>query len=85
MPAMAMAGSHERDHQSRAPREEKGSCDTELPTAVCQLMSACTAPAITVSIEVAITRPRLTTGAPPFLRTSPPLRPTAPELPPPRA
>ena len=85
MPAMSMASSHDRNDHSRAPRDEKGSCDTQLPTAVCQLMSACTAPAVTASTELATTGPRLTSGAIPFLRTSPPLRSTAPELPPPRA
>lgn len=85
MPGMAMAGSHERDDHSRAPRDEKGSCDTQLPAAVCQLMSACTVAAITVSTDLASIGPRLTSGAIPFLRTSPPLRSTAPELPPPRA
>jgi hypothetical protein len=85
MPAMAMGASHDRDDHSRAPRDERGSCDTQLPTAVCQLMSACTAPAVTVSTELATTAPRLTSGAIPFLRTSPPLRSIAPELPPPRA
>jgi hypothetical protein len=48
-------------------------------------MSACTIPAITISAELASTGTRLTTGAIPFLRTSPPLRSNAPELPPPRA
>jgi hypothetical protein len=85
MPAMAMSGSHERNDHSRAPRDERGSCDTQLPATVCQLMSACTAPAVTVSVELAATGPRLASGAIPFLRTSPPLRSTAPELPPPRA
>lgn len=85
MPAMVMAGAHERDDQSRAPDPGKGSCDTRLPTAVCQLMSACTAPAVTVSTEIAAAGPRLASGAIPFLRTIPPQRSTAPELPPPRA
>lgn len=85
MPGMAMAGSHERDDHSRAPRDEKGSCDTQLPAAVCQLMSACTVAAITASTDLASTGPRLTSGAIPFVRTSPPQRSTAPELPPPRA
>lgn len=85
MAGMAMAGSHERDDHTRAPRDERGSCDTQLPTAVCQLMSACIAPAITVSTELASAEARPASAAIPFLRTSPPLRSTAPELPPPRA
>ena len=84
MPGMGMA-SRANDGHSRAPQDENDSCDKPLATAACQLMSACTAAAITVSTEVASTGPRLASGVIPFLRTSPALRSTAPELPPPRA
>ena len=85
MSAMAMTGSHESDDRAPAPREGRDSCDTQIPTAICQLMSACTAPAIAVGMELASAGSRVTTGAIPFLSTSPALHSTVPELPPPRA
>ena len=85
MAAMTMPSSQERQHDSRAPLGEKGSCDTQLPTAVCQLMSACTAPAATMGTAIVAALPQPASDAIPFLRSSPPLRATAPELPPPRA